>query len=106
MAEGITSGNVRGLWLVQFVFDAAAVSTVTTAEQTVTVPGLRPSDVVFINKPSLTAGVGIANARCSAADTLSITYVNPTAGSVNPASETYTALIVRASGSPVGAVSD
>lgn len=94
------------MWLVQFTFDAAAVATITTAEQTVTIPGLRTTDTVFINKPSLTAGVGICNTRVSAADTLSIQYVNPTAGSVNPSSETYTLLVIRPSGGLPSALGD
>ena len=106
MAEGVLAGNVRGLWLVQFTFDVANVATITTAEQTVTIPGLRTTDYVFVNKPSHTTGIGVSNARVSAADTLAIQYVNPTAGGVNPSSETYTLLVVRASGALPGAVSD
>ena len=68
----------------------AAVATITTAEQTVSVPGLNVGDAVFVNKPTHQAGLGIAGARVSAKDTLAITFVNPTAGGITPtASEIY-----------------
>jgi hypothetical protein len=103
MSEGVLAGNVRGMWLVQATFDPANIATITTAESTATVPGLRTTDFVFASKPTLTAGLGIAGMRVSAADTLAVTFVNPTAGGVNAASETWTFLVVRASGSlPTG----
>ena len=73
----------------------AAVGAGTSAEQTFTVTGLTTSDVVVVNKPSATTGVGIVNARVSAADTLALTFMNATAGSVDPASETYTIIALR-----------
>ena len=67
-----------------------AVSTITTSEQTVTVPGLNVGDAVVVNKPTHQAGLGIVNARVSAANTLAITFMNTTAGSITPtASEVY-----------------
>lgn len=69
--------------------DVASVAANTTAEQTFTVPGLKTQDMVFVNKPSASAGAGIVNARVSAADTLAITFVNATAAPIDPASETY-----------------
>jgi hypothetical protein len=96
MSTMIPYGNILKLIAVQVTFDPAAVSTITTAEQDVTVPGVKVGDVVVsVNKPSLTAGVGICNARVKAADTVSLQFVNPTAGSVNPASEAYTIVIGR-----------
>lgn len=73
-----------------FTYDPASIGAATTAAQNVTVPGLKVGDIVVVQKPSLTAGVGIAGARVSAADTLTVTWVNATAGAVDPASETYT----------------
>ncbi len=88
-------GNVIAMIGFSIVMDPASVATITTAEQTFTVPGLKVGDWVYLSKPTNTAGVGIVNCRVSAADTLAITFVNPTAGSVNPASETYMGLMVR-----------
>ena len=73
----------------------ASVAAATTAEQVFTVTGLATTDKVFVNKPSLNAGVGIANARVSAVDTLAITYVNATAAAVVPTAETYLVVAIR-----------
>lgn len=93
--SGIITGNVRAMGIATVTIDPAAVAAATTAEQTFTVPGLMVGDMVFVNKPSVTAGVGIAGARVSAANTLAIAFVNATAGSLNPASESYRVLWVR-----------
>jgi len=62
----------------------------TSAEQTFTVPGLRVGGVVFVNKPTAQAGLGIVGARISANNTLAITFGNFTASPITPtASETY-----------------
>jgi hypothetical protein len=67
-----------------------AVSANTTVEETFTVPGLLVGDVVFVNKPTAQAGLGIVGARVSAANTLAITFGNFTASSITPtASEVY-----------------
>lgn len=68
-----------------------AVAANTSAEQTFTVPGLIAGTPVFVNKPTVQAGLGIAGARVSAANTLAITFSNNTAASITPtAGETYT----------------
>ena len=81
--------------VVTFTFDPASVAAATSAEQTVTVNGLKVGDVVVLSKPTATAGVGIVNCRVSAANTLAVTFVNATASPVDPASETYTAFWFR-----------
>lgn len=73
-----------------------AVATITTAEQTVTVPGLRVGDFVRVEKPTEQAGLGIGNARVSADNTLAIQFINPTAGNVTPtALEVWRGLLFR-----------
>lgn len=96
MSTMIPYGNILKLFAVNVTFDPAAVATITTAEQDVTVIGVKVGDIVMtVNKPTLTAGVGIVNARVKAADTISLQFVNPTAGSVNAGSEVYTIVIAR-----------
>jgi len=74
----------------------ASIAANTTAEQTFTgITGLSTNDAVFVNKPTLTAGIGIAGARCSAKNTLAITFINATGGAVDPAEETYTIVAIR-----------
>jgi hypothetical protein len=73
----------------------ASVAAATVAEQTFTVTGLTTADKVVVNQPALANATGIAGARVSAADTLAIRFVNPTAGALTPASGTYTVLAFR-----------
>lgn len=75
--------------------DPVSVAAATSAEQTFTVTGLATTDKVFVNKPTVTAGVGIVNARVSAANTLALTFMNATAGAIDPAAETYTIIALR-----------
>lgn len=71
------------------------VSANTTSEQTFTVTGLTTRDIVYVNKPSHTAGLGIGNARVSADDTLAITFINPTGSGIDPPSEDYYITAIR-----------
>lgn len=74
----------------------ASVAAATTAEQTFTVTGVQAGDIVLsINKPTVTAGLGIANYRVSAADTVAITFVNATAGAVDAGAEDYEIIVGR-----------
>lgn len=69
----------------------AIVATITTAEQTFTVTGVRLArrGVVTVSPPSLVAGVSATVARISADDTVAITFVNPTAAGVTPVAGEY-----------------
>lgn len=96
MSTQVVRGNVLKLFAVSVTWDPAAVATITTAEQTVTVPGVKVGDIVVAyNKPANTVGATPCMARVSAADTVAVTFVNPTAGSVNPGSEAWTFVIGR-----------
>lgn len=96
MSTRIPRGNINALFLVGVTYDPANISgTATTTEQDITVSGVKVGDLAFVSKPSHNTGVTIGNVRVKAADTVSIQWVNPTAGAVNPGSETYSILIVR-----------
>lgn len=95
MSATIPRGNVQGIFHVRLNIDVASVAINTTAEQTFSLPGARPSDAVFVGKPSLNAGLGVVNARISANDTLAITFVNATAGAIDPTAQVYDVLIFR-----------
>ena len=73
----------------EVTIDVASVAANTTAEQTFTVVGLTTNDIVRVVKPSHNTGLGIVNVRCSAADTLAITFMNVTGSPIDPGSETY-----------------
>lgn len=85
--------GVHGLLTISI--NVASVAANTTAEQDFTVPGLAVGDFVAVNKPSLSAGLGIANFRVKAANTLSIQFVNATGAPIDPAAEAYTVFVVR-----------
>jgi hypothetical protein len=91
--------NIRQLLLkVEYysvTIDAASVAANTSAEQTFTVTGLQTGSVVTVTKPSLSAGLGIVNARCSAENTVAITFMNATGSAIDPSSETYLIAAIR-----------
>jgi len=84
-----------------------AVATITTAEQSfgaagasfvTAATGILPGDVILsICPPSTVAGVSLASYRVdtTTADKFYITFVNPTAGSVTPASGQYLITVAR-----------
>ena len=84
-----------------------SVATITTAEQSfglngvsqvTAATGIKAGDVIMsINSPSLVAGVAIANYRVDLTtdDKFYITFVNPTAGGVVPASGIYLITVAR-----------
>lgn len=93
--SSLLTSNLFSARVLTVTIDPASVAVNTTAEQTFTVNGLKTGDVVVVNKPTATAGLGIVNARVSAANTLALTFVNATAGAIDAASETYTVLVFR-----------
>lgn len=97
----ISIGNVALNMLLSSVLSPASVAANTTAEQTFTINGLIPGDMVAVRKPTTQAGLGIVNSRTSAANTLAIAFINATASPIVPtASETYEILVMRPSNLP------
>lgn len=96
MSTQVVRGNILRVFAVSVTWNPAAVAAATTAEQTVSVTGAQVGDVVLaFSKPTNTAGAMAVNARVSAANTLAVTFVNPTAGSIDPPQETWTFVIGR-----------
>lgn len=73
----------------------ASVGAATVAEQTFTVTGLTTADKVIVNHAATGNATGIAGVRVSAADTLAISFVNPTAGALVPGAGTYSIVAIR-----------
>jgi hypothetical protein len=68
----------------------AEVAANTCAEQTFTVTGVHASDIVFVNKPTAQAGLGVAGVRASGTNQVGITFCNATASPITPtAAQTY-----------------
>lgn len=87
---------IRASAIVSLAVTPVAVLTITTAEQDFTLDGVAVGDFVSVSTTAAqTAGVAIAGARVKSANTISITYVNPTAATKTPAADTYLVQIVR-----------
>lgn len=79
----LSFGNIQSSFILTIALTPAATATVTTLEQTFTVPGLQVGDILTISPQfALTTLVTIENARVSAPNTLAIAFNNSTAGSL------------------------
>ncbi len=96
-ASDVPLGNVANILLLQAALTPAEVAAATTAQQTFTVNGLLTTDVVLVQKPTSQAGIGLAGARVTAANTLGITFVNATAATATTptAGEVYIITVIR-----------
>jgi len=102
----ILRGNVNAYFLANPSLTPSAV-TGTSASQSFTVPGLLTTDItnVSFNGGAQTAGIAIANDYVSAANTLTIQFVNTSGSSATPASGSYLIEVLRSDGPiPVNAV--
>ncbi|CAG4900818.1 hypothetical protein [Paraburkholderia saeva] len=82
--------KITSIYHLALTISPVSVAANTTAEQTFALAGLAVGDVVYVSKPTSQAGLGIVNARVSAANTLAITFSNNTASPIVPtAAEVY-----------------
>lgn len=89
-------GNVVHCLVAEITPTWQEVSANTTEELTTTVAGLLTTDFVEVSKPTHQAGVGVVNARVSAADTLAVTFMNATGSGITPtASEAWKLKVTR-----------
>ncbi|MDR3439875.1 hypothetical protein [Telmatospirillum sp.] len=95
MSSLICRGNILGIFAVGVALTPGSVAANTTAEQTFTLQGAKVGDIVDVNKPSLDAGIGIANVRVSAANQVAVKFSNSTGGAITPKAEKYTFIIYR-----------
>ncbi len=94
--QGIIDGNIGGIFAVSLTLDPASVATITAAEQDFTVPGVKAGDlIIYCGMTTATAGLGIAGYRVKAANTISVTFVNPTAGALDAASGNFKMVFLR-----------
>lgn len=105
MSSGIRGGNIFASGMIDVTFDAASVAANTVAEQAMTVTGIKTGDMVYVIKPTTTAGLGIVNARVSAADTVQVAFVNATGSAIDAGSEVYRVLWFRPEGGVSAAIS-
>ena len=92
------TGNIWKNAIFSITLSPSVVAPNTVAEQTFasTGIGLLTTDQVTVSKPTTQAGLGIVNARVSAADTLALAFINATAATITPtASEVYVVEVNR-----------
>ena len=87
--------NLQQMAVISLAVTPASVAAATVAEQSFALAGLAVSDVVYVSMPAVASAVAIVNARVSAAGTLTVAYVNPTAGALVPAAGTYQVVVSR-----------
>lgn len=98
----IGRGNVIYDYLCGPTLTPVSVNANTSAEQNFTVAGLQVGDFVDVALSGLqTAGIGIANARVSAANTLTLLFQNSTAGALTPAAGQYVINVTRPENLPL-----
>ena len=73
----------------------ALAGAVDSTEQTFTVPGLLPGDVVAVSGPAQPAHCALTSARVSAKDTLALTFGNFTTGTPTPTAGVYVVFAIR-----------
>lgn len=73
----------------------ASVAANLCAEQTFTVTGLTTSDKIAYNPAATGNATSAGQVRVSAADTLAVTYCNPTAGALTPGAGTAEIVAIR-----------
>lgn len=96
MSSGIIGGNMFAICAVSATVDVASVSAATTSDQSFTIPGVLLGDIVVVIPAStLNTGLSVSHAIATGTDTVSIRFMNATAGALNPASATYTLLVFR-----------
>lgn len=88
-------GNIARVFAFTQSLNPASVAANTSAEQNFTIAGLLPGDFVFLQKPTVSAGLTVVSARVSAANTLTVTFGNHTASPIDAAAETYQLLVFR-----------
>jgi len=90
-------GNIWKVGRFAITLTPAAVATISAPIQNFagTGIGLLTTDSVVVTPPGATAGVAQASAWVSAADQLSLQFVNPTAGSLTPPAGTYLVDVFR-----------
>jgi hypothetical protein len=99
----IARGNVQleAILQIQAAYPALGTGTSSTAEVTVTVPGVQTGDFIEINKPSHAGGVSVGNIRASATNTVAIQFVNSTGASVAAGpTENYIIVVSRFDSAP------
>lgn len=89
------TGSAKQSSIVSLSLTPAAVAAATVAGQTLTVPGIETTDLVKLIDCPMTNAVSPTVVTASAANTVTVYYVNPTAGALTPGAGTYRFLVIK-----------
>lgn len=78
-----------------FSYDPASIAANSTGEGTVTISGLKTTDIVLVEVPDLEDGLVFGGAWVSAANTLTIKLGNITAAAIDGAAKTWRYIAIR-----------
>ena len=93
-AQSATEKNVGSL--VTVTLTPISVAAATVAAQTLTaIPGVEATDVVIPVRNPIANSVALTGAVANGANSLSLTFVNPTAGALVPTAGAYTFLVIK-----------
>jgi hypothetical protein len=73
----------------------ASVATITVAAQTLALSGVAVGDFVVCIANPIANAVGIVGVTANGANSISVSFVNPTGGALTPTAGTYTFLVGR-----------
>lgn len=68
---------------------ADSVAATAVANQTFTIPGLKTDMIISVQQVAPAVNAACVGGRVSSADTLQLTFINPTAAGVTPTTGTY-----------------
>lgn len=103
--RGAAAGVVTTYSTFQTAFVSGGVATITSSETGMTVQQgtttsarvlITAGDMLYINKPTSQAGLGVGNVRVSASNVVGVTLSNPTAATITPTvNQVYTIVAIR-----------
>jgi len=97
----IARGNLLRANMIQVKLTPTVVGTAASSEQTFTIQDLATTDMVEVNSNAAqTQGIGIGNARVSAANTLAIQFTNAQTVAETPVVGLYNILVFRCEDNP------
>lgn len=87
-----TGAEVKAIVAGTASVDFPSITNAETGSATFTVTGAAVGDVIVVNPPALTTGLGFAGARVTAANTVTVYAVNASAAPINEGAATFTYL--------------
>lgn len=81
--------TIKGIGNGSAVATLGAITNATTGSATITVAGAAVGDAIVIQPPALTTGLGYVGARVTAADTVTLYFLNASAAPITQGAATF-----------------